>query len=84
MHACSEPSRPSLHIPPSPTCHHAGHALSYLVEDYGSRKELADRLLYELFLRGLMEQEERGGEEEVSWEFVCRRVESRGLALLVL
>jgi hypothetical protein len=33
-----------------------------LVEDYGARRELADRLLYELFLNGLMDQEEEEGE----------------------
>ena len=48
---------------------HVGHALSYLVEDYASRRELADRLLYELFLWGLLDQpapepEPEGAEEE--------------------
>ena len=33
------------------------------MEDYAGRRELADRLLYELFLDGLMEQEELEGEE---------------------
>lgn len=48
---------------------HVGHALSYLVEDYAARRELADRLLYELFLWGLLDQpapepEPEGVEEE--------------------
>ena len=57
------PPLPHPHPSLPPQKNTPGHALSYLVEDYAGRRELADRLLYELFLDGLMEQEELEGEE---------------------